>query len=134
MLRRSHPRNFELTAGLRYTKETKDLDATVKSSNRACTLNFVANVQRTAALGFVPPASVPTIIGLVCLPFFNPFHDGVYIGSRKETEWSGTGKLAGTKAMRPAFQPPAWHRRVCRPADCRGQQQRLFEGSGRVAF
>ena len=88
--------NFELTAGLRYTKETKDLDATVKSSNRACTFNFAANVQGAAASGLVPPTSVPTIIGLACLPFFNPFHDGVYAGSRKETEWSGTSKLAYT--------------------------------------
>ncbi len=88
--------NFGFTAGLRYTEEAKDLDATLLSNNRACTLPFTANVQGAADLGLVPAASVPNIIGLACLPFFNPFQDGVYAGSRKKTEWSGTGKLAYT--------------------------------------
>ena len=88
--------NFELTVGVRYTEETKDLDATFLSNNRACTSSFAANVQGGATMGLVPAASVPTIIGLACSPFFNPLHDGVYAGSRKETEWSGTGKLAYT--------------------------------------
>ena len=88
--------NFALTAGLRYTEETKDLDATLLSNNRACTSSFVANVQRAATMGLVSAASVPTIIGLPCLPFFNPYYDGVYGGSRKETKWSGTGKVAYT--------------------------------------
>ena len=86
--------NFELTAGLRYTKETKDLDASLLSNNRACTPSFATNVQQAVASGLIPAETAPTILGLACLPFFNPLNDGVYTGDREETEWSSTVSLA----------------------------------------
>jgi len=86
--------DFEITGGLRYTEETKDVEASLQSNNRACTPGFAGAVSGAAAFGLLPPAQVPTIIGLVCLPFFNPFVDGNYDGSHKETELSGTAKLA----------------------------------------
>ena len=86
--------DFEFTVGLRYTKETKDLDASLLSNNRACTPSFVTNVQQAVASGLIPAEMAPTIIGLVCLPSTNPFNDGVYTGDREETEWSSTFSIA----------------------------------------
>ncbi len=82
--------DFEITLGLRYTEETKDLEAELRSRNSACNSAFLANLGRAVAAGLVPAQSAPTISGLACLPFLNPLLDGDYTDSRTEKKWSNT--------------------------------------------
>lgn len=82
--------DFEITLGLRYTDETKDLEAELRSRNSACSSAFLANLGRAVAAGLVPAQSAPTISGLACLPFLNPLFDGDYTDSRREKKWSST--------------------------------------------
>ena len=88
--------NLDLTGGLRWTREKKDLTASLTADNPACGPTLIASVNGAAAAGLLDPASVPTILGLPCLPFFNPLVDGDYDGSRTEKEWSGVVKLSYT--------------------------------------
>ncbi len=81
---------FEITLGLRYTEETKDLEADLRSQNRACNPAFLANLGQAVAGGLVPPQAAPTVTGLACLPFVNPFLDGTYTDSLGEDRWSST--------------------------------------------
>lgn len=82
---------LELTAGIRYTEERKTLDASLLANNPAC-LSLLNN----PAFGPGGPlASASALyLGFGCLPFFNPLLDGQYSGKKKETEWSGTGKIS----------------------------------------
>ena len=86
--------DIDLTGGLRWTREKKDLSASLLADNPACGPAFIAGVNGAAAAGLIPAAQVPTILGLPCLPFFNPLVDGDYEGSRTEKEFSGTVKLS----------------------------------------
>ena len=82
--------NFDITLGVRYTEETKDVEADLKSRNRACSLPFLANLTGAVAAGLVPPQAVSNITALACLPVFNPFVDGNYTDNREEKKWSST--------------------------------------------
>lgn len=86
--------DFEVTLGVRYAEETKDLDASLLSRNPACSPTFLANVRGAVAGGVVPPVAAPTITALACLPFINPFVDGRYSGGREEKKWSSTASVA----------------------------------------
>lgn len=86
--------NIEVTFGVRYTEETKNLEAILKSQNRACSLPFLANLTGAVIAGLVPPQAVTNITALACLPVFNPFVDGNYTDSRKERKWSSTLTVA----------------------------------------
>ena len=81
---------FEITLGLRYTEETKNMDADIRSLNNACSPTFLANLGRAVAGGLLPPQAAPTVTGLACLPFVNPFMDGKYSDSLSEQRWSST--------------------------------------------
>lgn len=107
---------FDLTVGLRYTAEDKELDSRYSNPNGSpgCASYFGANGQISpAALGRisaaltsrgVPFASLPAaqqqtlirqIVGYSCLPWANFAHDGrVTHQERDEKEWSGTIKAA----------------------------------------
>jgi len=82
---------LDLTLGLRYTDEEKDLTGTLAAENPAC-LNTVARI----AGGMFPIAPDPanpeftTVFGLTCLPLINPFADGNYSDSRSDEETTGT--------------------------------------------
>ncbi len=76
--------DFEITLGARYKEETKDLEADLRSRNRACSPTFLANLKRVA------PEAPPTVTALACVPFVNPFLDGNYADSLEEDRWSGT--------------------------------------------
>ena len=86
--------DFEITLGLRYTEETKDLEAELMTRNRACSPAFLANLGGAVAAGLLPPQVAPTVTTLACVPFLNPFLDGNYTDSRREKNWSHT--ISGT--------------------------------------
>ena len=85
---------FEITLGMRYTEETKNMDADIKSQNSACSPTFLANLGGAVAAGLVPPQAAPTVTGLACLPFVNPFMDGKYSDSLSEERWSSTASAS----------------------------------------
>ncbi len=94
---------LDLTLGLRYTNERKQLDSAFSNPNGAlgCTAGLSNPAQVGAALaGRGVPAPfiaglVPTVIGYMCLPWSNSLHNGrVTSQERDEKEWSGTVKAA----------------------------------------
>lgn len=106
---------FDLTLGLRYTRETKDLHSAYSNPNGSagCLSYFGPGGVSPAAIGRiaaalaargVPFASLPAanqqalisnIVGYSCLPWANVQHNGrVTDQSRSENEWSGTLKAA----------------------------------------
>ena len=104
---------LDLTLGLRYTRETKDLRSVYSNPNGSIgcgsTLaNAGARVggalaQRIPNFAALPPATqaaligaiAPQIAGFMCLPWANALHNGrITEQSRDEKEWSGTVKAA----------------------------------------
>ncbi|RZA33266.1 MAG: TonB-dependent receptor [Lysobacteraceae bacterium] len=94
---------LDLTLGLRYTSERKEVDSAYANPNGGlgCTAGLVNPAQVGAALAGrgVPaafiPALVPTVIGYMCLPWSNSLHHGrATRQERDEKEWSGTFKAA----------------------------------------
>src|SRR3546814_529364 len=105
---------LDLTLGLRYTRDKKELDAHYSNPNGspgcAAMLDPVNGQARIAAALMargVPAAAlpqvIPQVIGYGCLPWANPMHvarrdaAGNFIGgetsqSREEKAWSGTLK------------------------------------------
>jgi len=84
---------LELTVGLRYTTEDKDLDAHYMNTSQgaACAASLARVPQISAALG----AATPTYLATVCAVFADPaFNNVVTSQTRKEKEWSGTVKAA----------------------------------------
>lgn len=94
---------LDLTLGLRYTREDKSVDSRFESPNGAlgcaAALGNTTRVAQVLAARGVPAAAlgatVPTVIGFMCLPWSNPaFDDRTTRQDREESEWSGTLKLA----------------------------------------
>ncbi|WP_256646788.1 TonB-dependent receptor [Thermomonas paludicola] len=106
---------FDITLGLRYTRETKDLQSAYSNPNGSpgCASYFGPGGVSSAAIGRiaaaltargVPFASLPAanqqalisnVVGYSCLPWANVMHGGRSTDqSRSENEWSGTLKLA----------------------------------------
>jgi len=94
---------LDLTLGLRYTIEQKDLASRYSNPNGGlgCAAMLANPAQVVAALvarGLtVAQASVaaPSVVGFSCLPWTNVRHDGRATDqSRDEREWSGTFKAA----------------------------------------
>ncbi|MFP5374084.1 MAG: TonB-dependent receptor [Gammaproteobacteria bacterium] len=96
---------LDLTLGLRYTIEDKDLSSRYSNPNGSpgCSrLLGPGGQQRLAAALLargVPPQAlpqvIPQVIGFSCLPWANPLHNGrVTRQEREEKEWSGTLKAA----------------------------------------
>lgn len=78
--------SLTLTAGLRYTTETKQLNAQISSNGPGC----AATIARFGpALAGVPAS----LRGVVCSGTWDPRYDGDFDGKRSESEWSGTAAL-----------------------------------------
>ncbi|MGN7916233.1 TonB-dependent receptor [Lysobacter sp. 22409] len=94
---------LDITLGLRYTKENKELDSVYSNPNGGLGCGAaLANPTRVgaalAARG-VPAAAraalVQQVVGFMCLPWANTLHNGrVTNQERDEKEWSGTIKAA----------------------------------------
>ena len=94
---------LELTVGLRYTSESKDLDSRYNNTHSGV---GCATWRGAAAGGLIPPAAAP-LMRLGCLALTDPNYDPesplviapnrvnpVESQSLEESEWSGTVKLA----------------------------------------
>lgn len=90
--------NLSLTLGLRYNRETKDIDTNLNSVVPTCSFFQSANGQQwlgelstnPAGLGAVAPA----VLLLGCNPTVNSEFNGVRSDDRTETEFTGTARLA----------------------------------------
>jgi outer membrane receptor protein involved in Fe transport len=81
---------LELTVGLRYTNESKDLDTHYVNEHGGVGCTALRN-----AVPGLPPAAVPTVIGIGCATYADPIYNNVTSSqSLDENEWSGTAKLA----------------------------------------
>ena len=94
---------LDLTLGLRYTSEEKEVDSRFRNPNGAAgcaaALANPARVGDALAARGVPVgalgATVPTVIGFMCLPWANPlFANRNTHQELDEDEWSGTLKAA----------------------------------------
>jgi len=94
---------LDLVAGLRYTSEDKEVNSRFTSPNASlgCAAALANPSQVGAALAArgVPVAAlgatVPTVIGFMCLPWSNPLHANRETQQeRDDSEWSGTLKAA----------------------------------------
>ncbi len=94
---------LDLTLGLRYTREKKDLTSRYSNPNGGlgCGAMLGNPAQVVAALvarGLTvaqASAAAPSVVGFACLPWTNVRHDGRSTDqSRDEKEWSGTFKAA----------------------------------------
>jgi len=95
--------DLALTAGARFTHQTKDVDSFYSNPNGggacAAALGNPAGVAAALAARGVPAAYlggiVPTVIGYMCLPWSNPLFNGLKTHqSLSEDEWSGSLKAA----------------------------------------
>ena len=87
---------FSLTAGLRYSAETKEVDSYQFNTDGGvgCGVALTPAGQGRIA-GIVGAAATPTIVGNLCLPWANPLFSGRGTHQeRKDKEWSGTIKAA----------------------------------------
>ncbi len=94
---------LDLTLGLRYTIEDKDLTSVYRNPNGGlgCASMLANPAQVVAALvarGLTvaqASAAAPTVVGFGCLPWTNVQHNGRFTKQeREEKEWSGTFKAA----------------------------------------
>ena len=94
---------FDLTFGLRYTRENKDAVSRYSNPNGSpgCSAMLANPAQVVSALvarGLTvaqASAAAPQVVGFSCLPWTNSLHNGrVSNQERKEREWSGTLKAA----------------------------------------
>lgn len=94
---------LDLTLGLRYTIEDKDLTSVYRNPNGGlgCGAMLANPAQVVAALvarGLTvaqASAAAPTVVGFGCLPWTNIQHNGRFTKQeREEKEWSGTFKAA----------------------------------------
>ncbi len=87
---------FSLTAGLRYSYDSKKLDSyqTNTDGGVGCGVALSAAGQARIA-SIVGAANAGTVIGNLCLPWANPLFNGRGTHQeRKDKEWSGTVKAA----------------------------------------
>lgn len=94
---------LDLTLGLRYTREKKELRSVYSNPNGGVGCgSMLANQSRVVAAlmarGLTQAQAIgatPTVIGFSCLPWTNPLHNGRSTKQeREEKEWSGTLKAA----------------------------------------
>ena len=90
--------NLSLTLGLRYNRETKDIDANLNSVVPTCSFFRSANGQQWLSELSTNPAGLgaiaPAVLLLGCNPTVNSEFNGISSDSRKETEFTGTAKLS----------------------------------------
>jgi iron complex outermembrane receptor protein len=82
--------HIELTVGVRYTDESKDLDTQYFNEHGGAGCSILRSIPQ-----FVGSASAATIFGIGCATYADPiFNNLVTSQSIDESEWSGTAKLA----------------------------------------
>jgi|CXWL01.1.fsa_nt_gi outer membrane receptor protein involved in Fe transport len=85
--------NLIWTIGLRYSMETKDLEANLNSVNPAC--DSLRGANRVPALTAAAVSSASnTLFALACNAVTNTLANGTHTGNRDENEFSGTTSLA----------------------------------------
>jgi len=87
---------FDITAGLRYTSESKELETyqRISDGGLACGIALSPAGQLRIA-GIVGAPAAPTVIGNLCLPWANPlFNNRGTIQEREDKEWGGTIKAS----------------------------------------
>ena len=87
---------FEITAGLRYTAEEKNLNTYQTTSDGGVGCGTALSPAGQARIaGIVGAAATPTVIGNLCLPWANPlFNNRGTKQTRTDKEWSGTLKAS----------------------------------------
>jgi len=81
---------LELTLGLRYTNESKDLDTRYRNTHAGVGCQTLRN-----NLGTIPAAVRTVAYGIGCAAFTDPIYNNLNNSqSIDESEWSGTAKLA----------------------------------------
>jgi outer membrane receptor protein involved in Fe transport len=81
---------LELTVGLRYTNESKDLDTQYINQHGGVGCSILRNTP-----AFLASPAAPTIFGIGCATYADPiFNNLATTQSIDENEWSGTAKLA----------------------------------------
>lgn len=86
----------DVTLGLRYTTEEKELSSTFTNSDngRACAA-AQGRVPLLVRAGALTPAQAQQVVGVLCLPFFNnSFNNLSTEQSREENELTGTAKIS----------------------------------------
>lgn len=90
---------IELTLGLRYTDESKDLDTQYANTHagiggpQGCTI--LRNTPAFQTPAFLTSAAAPTLFGIGCATYADPIYNNLATSqSLDEAEWSGTAKLA----------------------------------------
>jgi iron complex outermembrane recepter protein len=85
---------LELTVGLRYTDESKDLDSQYFNEHGGAGCQALRSRLAIVA-GSVPAAALPTIYGIGCATLAEPLFNNLSTSQTlDESEWSGTAKLA----------------------------------------
>jgi outer membrane receptor protein involved in Fe transport len=84
---------FEVTLGLRYTNETKELKAQyfATDAGAACGLAAQRSALETGAWAGIPETSEPTLVGNMCLPWAN-----FAFANRRTTQSMDDNDLSGT--------------------------------------
>jgi iron complex outermembrane recepter protein len=96
---------LDLTLGLRYTREDKELTSVFTNPNGSpgcasllapgSTARISAALMARGVPASALPAVIPQVIGFGCLPWTNVLHSGrTTRQEREESEWSGTVKAA----------------------------------------
>ncbi len=84
--------NWDVTVGLRYTVDEKDLTSVFTTNGSSCTRGRAAFPTLAGAVG---AAQAATIVGGLCLPWENDGFDALSgRQSNTEREWSGTAKTS----------------------------------------
>ncbi len=85
-----------LTVGLRYSQETKDLNAELLATSNSCsTLVALNTAPGTAGVANILVATpFASILNLACNPAINPIANGTWEADTEENEFSGTVSLA----------------------------------------
>ena len=84
-----------LTIGLRYSQESKDLDATLDATSASCSsLQFLNEFVAPGAVNGLEAAGLSSVMNLACNPAVNPIANGDWAGSSDEEEFSGTASLS----------------------------------------
>jgi outer membrane receptor protein involved in Fe transport len=87
---------FDITAGLRYTWESKEQETYQSTSDGGVGCGTALSPAGQARIaGIVGPANAATVIGNLCLPWANPLFNGRgTTQKRSDKEWGGTIKAS----------------------------------------
>ncbi len=87
---------FEATIGVRYTDESKDLDAHYTNDRNENVGCGALRANAAAIAGALPPAAQAAVFGLGCVAYNDPNYNNLVLPTQTldEEEWSGTLKFS----------------------------------------